>query len=67
MSASQWGSYVGGWCRRLRFTSRFESCQQWKLGLTDQVWTLEEVAVPLEAKNMKAKQTRRGPYKKKTA
>lgn len=37
-------------------------------GLTDHVWTLEEVALQLEAKNMEARQAKRclrGPYQKR--
>jgi hypothetical protein len=33
-------------------------------GLTDHVWTLEKVALLLEAKNMETKSAKRGPYKK---
>jgi hypothetical protein len=36
-------------------------------GLTYHVWTLEEVANLLEAKNMESKSAKPGPYKKKTA
>jgi hypothetical protein len=36
-------------------------------GLTDHVWTLEEVALLLEAKNMEANSKKRGSYKKKSA
>jgi hypothetical protein len=33
-------------------------------GIAHDAWTLEEVALLLEAKNMEAKSTKRGPYKK---
>jgi hypothetical protein len=36
-------------------------------GLTDHVWTLEEVALLLEAKNMEVKHAKRGSYRKKSA
>jgi len=47
--------------KTLRVTPAMEA------GLTDHVWTLEEVAMLLEARNMEAKHTKRGPYKKKSA
>jgi len=47
--------------KTLRVTPAMEA------GLTDHVWTLEEVALLLEAKNMEAKSKKRGSYKKKSA
>jgi hypothetical protein len=47
--------------KTLRVTPAMEA------GLTDHVWTLEEVALLLEARNMEAKHMKRGPYKKRTA
>jgi IS1 family transposase len=45
--------------KTLRVTPAMEA------GLTDHVWTLDEVALLLEAKNMEAKSIKRGPYKRK--
>jgi hypothetical protein len=36
-------------------------------GLTDHIWTLEEVALLLEAKDMESKSRKRGSNKKKSA
>jgi hypothetical protein len=47
--------------KTLRVTPAMEA------GLTDHVWTLEEVALLLEAKNMEANSKKRGSYKKKSA
>jgi len=45
--------------KTLRVTPAMEA------GLTDHVWTLEEVALLLEARNMEAKDAKRGWYGKK--
>jgi hypothetical protein len=47
--------------KTLRVTPAMEA------GLTDHVWTLEEVALLLEAKNMEVKHAKRGSYRKKSA
>ena len=52
-------------CCRIHKTLRVTPAME--AGLTDHVWTLEEVALLLEAKNMEAKSKKRGSYKKKSA
>jgi hypothetical protein len=47
--------------KTLRVTPAMEA------GLTDHVWTLEEVALLLEAKNIEVKSKKRGSYKTKSA
>jgi hypothetical protein len=47
--------------KTLRVTPAMEA------GIADHVWTIEEVAQLLEAKDMEAKSRKRGPYKKRIA
>jgi hypothetical protein len=50
-------------------TRRFEqiALNTMEAGLSDHVWSLEEIAMLLEAKNMEAKRAKRGTNEKKTA
>lgn len=47
--------------KTLRVTPAMEA------GIADHVWSYEEVAALLDAKNMEAKHAKRGPYKKRSA